>query len=116
MVNCWKEKLRKARLVSKKIIIENDFNELDKLGKQSEKKSAAGTMWDENKQQLLIAVGSLILLTGYTWQPYASRFSINLLFLSQNVFSLKETSSTSMDWKKWCYNPGISTLAVHRLA
>lgn len=32
MVNCEKEKLREARLVSQKIV-KNDFNELDKLRK-----------------------------------------------------------------------------------
>lgn len=36
MVNCGKAKLREARQVSQKII-EDDFNELDKLGKQSKK-------------------------------------------------------------------------------
>lgn len=64
MVNCEKEKLREARLVSQKIV-KNDFNELDKLRK-SKKQLEMGTMWDENKQQLLIAVGSLILCIGRT--------------------------------------------------
>lgn len=42
MVNCEKEKLREARLVSQKIV-ENDFNELDKLRK-SKKQSEVGTV------------------------------------------------------------------------
>lgn len=66
MVNCGKAKLREARPVSQKII-EDDFNELDKLGKQSKKLSEVGTMWDKKIQQLLIAVGSLILNVGRTY-------------------------------------------------
>lgn len=43
MVNCGKATLREARLVSQKII-ENDFNELDKLGKRPKKQSEVGTV------------------------------------------------------------------------
>lgn len=43
MVNCGKAKVKEARLVSQKMI-EDDFNELDKLGKQSKKQLEVGTM------------------------------------------------------------------------
>jgi len=39
-----KRKTEEGKIGYKKIIIESDFNELGKLGKQSEKKLEAGTM------------------------------------------------------------------------